>query len=253
MLNVIRADLYKLKHLKSFYVVIVLSAFFDFVILADLSSYPDSYQSTYGNFLQIVFYPFTVWQFMPMVLPLALGILICLFVTNDFSYGTMKDPVTLGHSRFSVFFSKCLVASMATVIILIICMIVSIFTAFWMFDGLSSIPGIQDIVQFGTRTLLEIGLSVALAVLFTTLAFVIKHTAVVMAVHFSVALFVTMIIGAVFLPGSSFFYAWLATAMVKVSNGISIEMAGTTLAVTVIYLMVSFVVGYSVFANRDMK
>lgn len=253
MLNVIRADLYKLKHLKSFYVVIVLSAFFDFVILADLSNYPDSYQSTFDNFLQVAFYPFTVWQFMPMVLPLALGILICLFVTNDFSYGTMKDPVTLGHSRFNVFFSKCLVASMATVIILIICMIVSIFTAFWMFDGLSSIPGIQDIVQFGTRTLLEIGLSVALAVLFTTLAFVIKHTAVVMAVHFSVALFVTMIIGAVFLPGSSFFYAWLATAMVKVSNGISIEMAGTTLAVTVIYLMVSFVVGYSVFVNRDMK
>ena len=253
MLNVLRADFYKLWHLKSFYVIVVLTAFFDFLILSDLSYYPESYQSTYDNFLQIAFYPFSVWQFMPIVVPLAFGILICLFVTNDFSYGTIKDPVILGHSRFNVFFSKCLVTGIAAVIILLVCTLVSLFTSIGMFHELNSEPGFRDIVQFGARTLLEIGLSVALAVLFTAIAFIIRHTAIVMAVHFSVALFVTMIIGSVFLPSNPFFYTWLGTAMVKVSGAFSIEMAGIILAVIVIYFLVSLLIGYVVFAKRDIK
>ncbi|GEL77652.1 ABC transporter permease [Tenuibacillus multivorans] len=253
MLNVLRADFYKLRHLKSFYVIIVLTAFFDFVILSDLSFYPDSYQSTYDNFLQIAFYPFSVWQFMPLVIPLALGILICLLVTNDFSYGTMKDPVTLGHSRFNVFFSKCLVSGIAAIVILLACILVSLFTSILMFYGLNSDPSFRDIAQFGIRTLLEIGLSVAFAVLFTAIAFIIRHTAIVMAIHFSVALFVTMIISSVFLPSSPIFYAWLGNAMAKVSGAFSIEMVGIILAVIVIYLLVSILFGYGVFAKRDMK
>ncbi len=253
MLNVLRADLYKLAHLKSFYVVAILAAFFDFFILFDLSNYPDSYRSTYDHFLQAAFDPFAVWQFMPMIVPLALGIVICLLVTNDFAYGTMRDPVTLGHSRFHVFFSKCVAASTASVVILLLCTLVSVFIALSMLDGFHDEPAFRDIIQFGARTLLVIGLSIALAVLFTTIAFVVRHTAIVMAIHFCVALFVTVIVASVFSPGSPVFNAWPATAMVAVNGPLRVEMATAVLAVTVAYLLVSFAIGYGVFAKRDMK
>lgn len=253
MLNLFRTDLYKLIHLKSFYGIVLLVAFFDFVILADLSQYPDSYQSTYDNFLQLAMYTFSVWQFMPLVIPLALGILICLFVTNDFTYGTMKDPVTLGHSRFHVFLSKCVVTSVIAIIIILACVIVSLFVGITMFHGLNHAPAMEDIVQVGIQTLLEMSLTVALAILFTTIAFIVRNTAFVMAIHFSVALFVTMIISAIFIPSSPAFYAWLGTAMATVAGPFQLETVWATFVVVAAYVLVAFMIGYGVFAKRDMK
>jgi len=251
--HLLQADFYKLIRLKSFYVITVLMACFAWLILTDLSMYPDSYRSEYDHFLHVTLWPFEVWQFMPMIMPLGLGIVLCLFVTNEYTYGTIKDPVVLGHSRLNVFLAKCITACIAAVIMMLVCVLVSIGTSLLLFDGLVGLPDFQDSMLFLLRILLMVGLTIALAVLFTTIAFIIRSTAIVMAVHFSVGLFVTIIIGTLFPPESSMFYAWPASAMALVSGALSLEMIGLIIAVIVIYMLVSITVGYVVFAKRDMK
>lgn len=121
MIHLLRTELYKLTRLKTYYVMMLTAAFFHFMIMSDLSFYPDSYRSTYDHALEVAFWPFSVWQFMPIVLPLALGIFVCMFVTQGFLNGTMKDPVTLGYRRMHVFLAKALVAGFGAAVILLVC------------------------------------------------------------------------------------------------------------------------------------
>lgn len=253
MSNLLRADLYKLTHLKSFYVIILLTALFHFLIILDLSFYPESYQSTYDHVLEIAFWPFSVWQFMPIVIPLALGIFICLFVTLDFSNGTMRDPVTLGHRRMHVFLSKSLVSGFGAALIILICMIVSILSSFTMFEGLSEVLNWNDVIQFGVRVILVMILAFAQGFMFTAIAFMVRNTAIVMAVHFSVALFITMILGSVFQPNSSSFYYWLGTALTKVVGPLQLEGIGAIIVIALSYMLLSILVGFFTFVKRDMK
>jgi len=181
MLNILKSDFYKLKKSKAFWICTALCLVFGVLMVtafhveiqSDLSRFGPG-DHDYDNALLKSQAASAVWgleQFLPMNFNVLLvGVFIAVFVTSEFSYGTIKNTLSRGADRVKVFFSKFIVCGLAAVIMqtLFISALLTAGSIVWGFDphGLST-PG----------SLLSVILSQMLAILSFAALFTFISTA----------------------------------------------------------------------------
>jgi len=181
MLNILKADFYKLKKNKAFFVCGILCFIFSILMIvsyeanlqSDLKFEPTDHD--YVRALEISGQTSAVWalkKFLPMNYnALLIGIFIAIFITSEFTYGTIKNTLSRGVARSKMFLSKFLVCSAAALFmqILFISMLLITSSIIWGYDpqGISSFSGLITVV-----------LSQLLAILAFTALFTFISTAV---------------------------------------------------------------------------
>jgi len=159
MLNIIKSDFYKLKKSKAFWICTALCVIFGIMMVMAIHTETQidlqaGAGHDYETALQNSIDASAVWglkQFLPMnISALIVGIFISVFITSEFSYGTIKNTLSRGADRVQVFLSKFLVCGVASVVMQILFMSALIVTGsvVWGYDpqGVASTGGLISVV-----------------------------------------------------------------------------------------------------------
>lgn len=183
MLNIIKSDFYKLKKSKAFWICAALCVVFSVLsvvayqanIQRDLS-FQNPADHDYIQALELTKHVSAVWgleQFLPLNFNiLIVGVFIAIFVTSEFTYGTMKNTLSRGADRVKVFFSKVTVCGTAAVImqVLFLSGLLVAGSIVWGFDphGISTIGSLLRVL------LLQLLVILAYTTLFTFISTAIR-------------------------------------------------------------------------------
>ncbi|MCL2816536.1 MAG: ABC transporter permease [Oscillospiraceae bacterium] len=180
MLNIIKTDFYKLKKSKAFWICAALCIVFGvmMVIAVQADTQMELRSGSghdYEQALAISEQAGGVWalgQFLPMNFSaLIVGIFISVFVTSEFSYGTIKNTLSRGADRAKVFLSKFFVCGTAAVImqILFIAALIAAGSAVWGYDphGIASFGGLISV--FLSQLFVIIGFAALFTFISTTI------------------------------------------------------------------------------------
>ena len=183
MLNILKSDFYKLKKSKAFWICTTLCVVFGvFAVVAfqaniqrDLK-FQNPADHDYVQALELTKHTSAVWgleQFLPMNFnTLIVGVFISIFVTSEFSYGTMKNTLSRGAHRVKVFFSKIIVCGAAAIVmqVLFLSALLAAGSTVWGFDP-QSISTTGSIIRV---LLLQILVIIAFTTLFTFVSTAIR-------------------------------------------------------------------------------
>ncbi|MDR1180973.1 MAG: ABC transporter permease [Bacteroidales bacterium] len=183
MNGLIRAEWYKLRHSKLFYILLIViacaAAFFvgvvgfldsnpmaqgEAVAVGDVFAFPAAGQS--GVFLL---------GELSVMISICLAAFIGLFIANDFKTGTIRHALALGKKRTAVFFSKLFSAGVATLAFLLTATIVSTVGLTLLFD-FGTLPFPEYLIQLFSTLSLQLLLHFTYAVLFCLIAFLSRNT-----------------------------------------------------------------------------
>ena len=271
MLNMLRADLYRLKNSKELLYTVLVGAVliaalvFDFkyanidtgtlnsgevppgtdvfgVSLFDLHRIPGTIDLAFrvagkGDFL-----------------PLIIAVFVCIYATNEFSYGTIKNILAVGNKKTSFYFSKLITVSLSTVIIVLSIAFASMVAGSFFFRLSSEISNVAQLLQ---TLALQLLLHIAYAAIFFMIAALIKNTGISIAVSVGALIFLRLIFAAadwIFKTGSSiqsFFLAVNITDLTVPSP--TINLIARALLVGSVYVIVPTVVGSLIFSRQDVN
>lgn len=126
MLNMLRADLYRIIHGKSYHICLLLTMFW-----VVLSSYAQNAtieirEMITGSQVTVKYWD-TFFNYYPVIIPL---IIFCsYYISNDFKQGTIKNYIARGISRWNYYFSKLLVSWFASFSFLLVAFITGILSS----------------------------------------------------------------------------------------------------------------------------
>lgn len=164
MLNILKADFYKLKKSKTFWVCIALCLIFGIImIIAMQTSMTMAQQPNHDpdldSMLEMI--PLASGTYMLGNLQsmgfntVFVGIFVAIFISSEFSYGPMKNTLSRGADRIHVFFSKFLVCGAAALIMQFVFMLAILITGtiIWGF-GTATLSGMLGMIM--TQSLLTL-------------------------------------------------------------------------------------------------
>jgi len=182
MRNLLKTDFFKLKRSKGFWICAALCVLFGIMMVVAIQSdirmemrSENPNDREYMQALEMSKHTSAVWaleQFLPTNFnALIVGIFIAVFITSEFSYGTIKNTLSRGADRTKVFCSKFFVCGVAAVIMQIL-FIASMLTAgsiVWGYDpnGLSTPGGLISVIL--TQILVIIGFAALFSFISTTI------------------------------------------------------------------------------------
>jgi len=149
MLNIIKSDFYKLKKSKVFWICAALCVIFGIIMVvavqADINmelqkGINNPTDSEYLSAVAMSRQASAIWAleyFLPLGFnTLIVGIFIAVFLSSEFSYGTIKNTLSRGADRAKVFLSKFIVCGAAAVImqILFITALIATGSIIWGYD-----------------------------------------------------------------------------------------------------------------------
>ena len=159
MLNILKADFYKLKKSRFFWICLALCLVFGIVMVVAIQAETQiDLQSgaghDYETALETAANASAVWglkRFLPTNFSaLIAGVFIAVFVTSEFSYGTMKNTLSRGADRAKVFFSKFLVCGAASLAmqVLFLAGLIAAGTVVWGYDpqGIATPGGLAGVI-----------------------------------------------------------------------------------------------------------
>ena len=184
MLNIIKSDFYKLKKNKAFWICVALCVIFGILMVvaiqADMSmelqkGINNPMDSEYLSALAMSEQVSAIWAleyFLPLNFnTLIVGIFIAVFITSEFSYGTIKNTLSRGADRTKVFLSKFLVCGVAAVImqILFITALIATGSVIWGFDphGVASLGSLISVIL--SQLLVIVGFAALFTFISTTI------------------------------------------------------------------------------------
>lgn len=173
MKNILKSDFYRLFKSKSFYICTLVSA-----ALFGLGIYM-MYWAHKVTSSQGVEFPFQytdglsygMTAFMDGSVQMIISIFIAIFVTAEFSHGTMKNIVSKGFSKVNIFLSKLLTMTVAAFIIVIATVIVGTVCGTLVTGKFGSLNG-----EFGGYVLKTIGIELFLYIALTALLLMVAMT-----------------------------------------------------------------------------
>ncbi|WP_433941536.1 ABC transporter permease [Paenibacillus lautus] len=188
MLNLLRAEGYKLRRSKLFYItlgcVVILTVIA--VLQSSIGAEPDK-GSGQANLVLRVYYPFHEVGLLPSMLPAFQAVFITMFLTAEFGTGTIRDAVVLGYRRVPIYLSKLAIASFGSVVMLAAALF-SAFAAAFLVVGRSALFSFTELLALLRSMSVLVLLFLAFASLFVMLAFLIRNTGGTMAVCLGVIL-----------------------------------------------------------------
>ena len=239
MLNLLRADFYKLRRSKTFFICLGILALIVAYIIIDFgsSAHIKEYSPSTFHWIYMLFQ-------VPYFIPLLQSIFITMFITTEYSNGTIKDSVSLGFSRTKIYMSKLVTISMGSILMMLTAMlsIVIIYGSFLMGDLLLLVR------IFIIKSLLY----TAYGSIFLMIAFLIKNIGGTMAfsIFFSLILgSLGSIVGNGYLGRTLLFMNFSPNAMPH-PQAVDIRIAIT---VALLYLVLCSGIGGFIFKKQDIK
>lgn len=190
MLNLLRADFYKLKRSKSFYICLVIIALFVAYVIFDFSSSSHIKEQFSPSTFHWIYMLFEEKAFLPYFIPALQAIFISMLITSEYSTGTVKDAVSLGYNRTSIYLSKLLTVSIGTIFIILVAVFTTAITSILVF-GIYGAFTMQDFILLLRMLLIHYLLYTAHGSMFLMIASLIKNIGGTMA--FSI--FFSLILG----------------------------------------------------------
>lgn len=218
MLNLIRADFYKLFHIKSFYVCTIVLLAFVAIIAASFKTIDNMPEDQKQEIMTVSEDSQTIedsengikvevsdsllksginFAFVGVVLiglvNLLIGIMVALGIGGEFKERTIKSMVAKGYKRELVVLSKMIVYIAATFFMLVITMVFS-FILGWALSGNVGSMSSSDISNYIQMTLGIFGIYFAYSVLFTLVVFIIRNVELSVVINVLLVVFGPMVL-----------------------------------------------------------
>lgn len=190
MLNLLRADFYKLKRSKSFYICLGLLAAIVVYIIGDFSSSAHIKEQLSPSTFHWIYMLFQEKAFLPYFLPVFQAIFITMLITKEYSAGTIKDSVSIGFARTKIYLSKLITVSVGSMVMMLVAIFFTGITSIIVF-GIYGSFSMYDLLLLVRMFLIQGLLYTAYGSVFLMIAFVIKNIGGTMA--FSI--FFSLILG----------------------------------------------------------
>lgn len=255
MLNLIKADFYKLFRMKSFYICGLLGAALSLLGISatnlqleglpiELLGYSGITALIQGLSSAALFYI----------------IFISLFVPSEFSFGTIKNMISSGQSRVSIYLSKLVIGVFTVISYSLVSGVASwiLGNIFWGGGDISRDDYLKILRMFGLFIFAE----VAMQCIFIMVGFLLRRSGSTVAIN----LLITMLNGVVFGTINFLAYKWFKVEQFESSKywpstysniflslNISQEDIITGLIVCAISILIFSFIGIGTFLRRDIK
>lgn len=251
MFNLLRADFYKLRRSKSFFICLVILALFVAYIIIDFSSSAHIKEQLSPSTFHWIYMLFKERAFLPYFIPLFQAIFITMLITSEYSAGTIKDSVSLGFSRRKIYISKLITVSVGSILMMLVAIFFTVITSIFVF-GIYGSFSTYDLLLLVRMLLIQAMLYTAYGSVFLMIAFLIKNIGGTMA--FSI--FFSLILGSL---GSVVGNSYLGRALLLMNfpptavphpQAVDIRIAIT---VALSYLILCLGIGGFTFKRQDIK
>lgn len=251
MLNLLRADFYKLKRSKSFFISLGILVLIVAYILIDFKSSAHLKEQLSPSTWHWIYMFFAEKSFLPYFIPLLQAIFITMLISGEYSSGTIKDPVSLGFSRGKIYLSKLVTVSVGT-LLLMLAAVLTIGVLSPLVFGFYGSFSMVDLMELVRMLLIQGLLYTAYGSLLLMIAFLIKNTGGTMA--FSI------LFSAIYGSLGSFFGEGVLGRMLLMShftlNAVPQPQGsdmGIALSVALGYLILFSGIGGFMFKKQDIK
>ncbi|KON87987.1 hypothetical protein AF332_14920 [Sporosarcina globispora] len=252
MLNLLRADFYRLKRSKPLYICsAAVGIFTALVMINTIFPLVENKETIYPNTLQWIYLLFNESGLLPTSITIFQAIFITMFITTEFNTGTIRDSVSLGYGRIKIFTSKLITVFSGSIIMMFAAIISTLIVSILVLGVYGSFI-VNDLFQLALMMLVEGLLFMAFASVFVMIAFIIKNTGGAMSVSICLILFFDFAVSGA--QDGLWRYLWLLMNIspVAVPNP---EIDSIKIAITVAfsYLIVCIAIGGFVFNKQDIK
>ena len=262
MINILKSDFYKLKKGKAFWICIALCiAFAIFMVVAiqtgmNRAIANPTLDAENAQLIEMSKQASGVWAlqyFLPMGFNIVfIGIFVAIFVSSEFTFGTMKNTLSRGADRIKVFFSKFTVCSCAALVMLIafILAILASGTILWGF-GTVTLSAMLNMV------LLQALLIIAFTALFVFISMTMRSNGGAIATNIICVTMASTLLGALsMLFGGSIDLSqyWLSTSVSKLATLTPASgdvVSGIIIAIC--WAVGSILIGTILFKKQDVK
>ena len=202
MLNLLKADFYKLKKSKAFWIlnavalamciIAVIASKISFDSFIGNSELPDKAQAQLSAMAHQASGVWALTTQLPMI-PLLVGIFVAIFLTSEFTHGTMKNILSKGAVRIKVYASKFIVCGFVSIVMLIVSWVALavLGSIVWGFDP----QGIASVSKLVVYLLLMSLLTVSYTAVFTFIAMSIRSNGGTVAVNVVISVMMSVLIG----------------------------------------------------------
>lgn len=180
MLNLLRADFYKLRRSNSYFICLGILVLFVAYIIIDFSSSAHIKEQLSPSTFHWTYMLFNEKAFLPYFIPLFQAIFITMLITSEYSTGTIKDSVSLGFSRMQIYISKLITLSVGTILMMIVAIFTTAITSIFVFGVYGSFT-LFDMLLLFRMLLIQVLLYTAYASVFLMISFLIKNIGGTMA------------------------------------------------------------------------
>ena len=187
MKNLLQSDFYRLFKSKSFYICAAVSAllFAAGIFILDWSYQLMSEQSTNANamftlpYSDGISYALTVFEDSNVLMIIA--IFTAVFITAEFSHGTMKNAVSKGFLKLEIYLSKLISMIVATLVIFLITFVAGLISGTIVMGSMGDFTG--EFVGYMFKNIgIELLLNLALTAVLIMVAMIVKNLGGVIAI-----------------------------------------------------------------------
>lgn len=251
MLNLLKADFYKLRRSKSFYICMGIIALFVAYVIFDFKSSAHIKEQLNPSTFHWIYMFFHETSFLPYFIPALQAIFITMLITSEYSTGTMKDAVSLGFSRPLIYISKLITVSIGSVIIILIAVLSAAITSIFVF-GFYGTFTTYDAVLILRMLVIQVLLYTAYGSIFLMIAYLIKNIGGTMAFSIIFSLILSSlgsVVGNGYM-GRLFLLKNFPPTAVPNPQAVDIRIA---VVVALSYLILCGVIGGFTFYKQDIK
>lgn len=274
MLNLTRAEFYKLSKSRTFYVCCLLGIAMSLIMAATLGLMQEmmkaltpevlekmggmGFNMGVGNSIDSINVELSGASLLSQTftgnsIQVLMAIFISVFVATEFSCGAMKNIAAKGFSRTKIYLSKLTAVSLGSIALMLISCVASVLcgTIFWGFGDGIELKGL--LIFLGMQLLMQI----ALAALFTMVAMIFRSHAASIAINLGLIMFVPLLfqlIALILQKESGLADLWLVQNIINLSTFSPLQsdiIKG--LIASGVYLVLSTVIGCLAFRKQDIK
>lgn len=271
MLNLLKADLYRLKNSKALLYTVLVGAALIAVLVSDFkytaidrgmlnSGDVPAGTDIFGislvdlhripGAIDLAFRVAGKGDFIPFMI----AVFVCIYATNEFSYGTIKNILAVGNKKTSFYFSKLITVSLSSAIIFLSIVFASLVAGSFFFRMSSEI---SDVVQLLQTLALQLLLHIAYAAIFFMIAALIKNTGISLAVSVGALIFLRLLFAAadwIFKTGSSIQSFYLAVNITELTvPSPTINMMARALLVGFACVLAPTLAGSLILSRQDVN
>lgn len=262
MLRLLRSDLYRLFRSKAFYICTGIATFLVVISIIIMNwSYGVISSNNAGTvtvsipFKDGISYGLSI--FSGGDVHLFMAIFIAVFITADFTHGTMKNVVSKGFDRLKIYLSKYVTMMIASFLMLLVLFLASTISGTVVLGSFGDFTGVL-VGQMLRMIVIELLLHAALTAVFVMVAMAVRNIGGAIAINIGITMFSTMIYQLIDMLSRN------KTHFVDYGLRKNITMYMNNMAppnddilrsiiVAVVFLAVTLAAGMAVFKNTDVK